>query len=109
MSNFDFLKGKWPDLFDTGRLAEEYLNSDPNAAIFKTRLFAEKLIDLFLVYFKIDIDFDANFYEKVNRLGRIKNLNPAVVDLFTLVRRIGNKAAHDNYGDLKFFKVGMSQ
>ncbi len=101
MSNFDFLKSKWPDLSATSRLAEEYLYSDPNASIFKTRLFAEKLINLFLVYYRIDIDFDTNFYEKISHLGRIKNINPAVVDLFTLVRRIGNKAAHDNYGDVK--------
>lgn len=101
MSNFNFLKSKWPDLAATGRQAEGYLNTDPNAAIFKTRLYAEKLIDLFLVYFKIDIDFDANFYEKISCLGRIKSINPAVVDLFTLVRRIGNKAVHTDYGDIK--------
>ena len=101
MSNFDFLKSKWPDLATTGQLAEEYLFSDPNASIFKTRLYAEKLINLFLVYYKIDSEFDANFFEKIKRLGQVKNLNPAVVDLFTLVRRIGNKAAHDNYGDIK--------
>jgi type I restriction enzyme R subunit len=101
MSNFDFLKSKWPDLAATGRQAEGYLNTDPNAAIFKTRLYAEKLIDLFLVYFKIDIDFNANFHEKISCLGRIKGINPAVVDLFTLVRRIGNKAVHTDYGDIK--------
>jgi type I restriction enzyme R subunit len=101
LSNFDFLKTKWPDLLATGKQAEQYLFSDPNASIFKTRLFAEKLIDLFFVYYQIDIDQTVNFYEKINQLGQIKGLNPALLDLFTLVRRIGNKAAHDNYGDIK--------
>jgi type I restriction enzyme R subunit len=99
MSNFDFLKSKWPDLGDTGRLAEEYLYSDPNAAIFKTRLFAEKLIDLVLVVYKIYPEDVLHFNAKIQRLSRVKRLNPAVIDLFTLVRRLGNKAAHENYGD----------
>jgi type I restriction enzyme R subunit len=101
LSNFDFLKSKWPDLSITGQLAERYLFSDPNTSIFKTRLFAEKLIDLFLVYYQIDLDYESNFYEKINQLGRVEGLNPVIVDLFTLVRRTGNKAAHDNYGDVK--------
>jgi type I restriction enzyme R subunit len=99
MSNFHFLKSKWPDLGATGRLAEEYLYSDPNAAIFKTRLFAEKLIDLVLVVYKIHPETDLNFSEKIHRLSRVERLNPAVIDLFTLVRKLGNKAAHENFGN----------
>ena len=72
MSNFRFLESKWPDLATSGRLAEDYLYSDPNAAIFKTRLFAEKLIDLVLALYRINADLDTSFNEKIKRLSQVK-------------------------------------
>ncbi len=60
MSNFDFLKSKWPDLGRTGQLAENYLYSNLNTAIYKTRLFAEKLIDLVFAFYGINFEFNSN-------------------------------------------------
>jgi type I restriction enzyme R subunit len=107
LSNFDFLKSKWPDLAKTGQLAEQYLYTDPNSCIFKTRLFAEKLVDLFLVFYKVETDIESNLYEKINQLSQVKSLNPAVINLFTLIRRNGNKAAHDNYVDINNAKESL--
>ena len=41
MSNFAFLKAKWPDLADLCCAAEMYIGRDPNAALLKLRMFAE--------------------------------------------------------------------
>jgi type I restriction enzyme R subunit len=98
MSNFTFLNEKWPILAENARLAETYIISDPNAAMFKMRIFSEKLIDLILVVLKIDTDYGASQHDKIQLLRKTK-VNSAIPDLFDIVRRLGNKAAHDGYND----------
>ncbi|WP_372997004.1 DEAD/DEAH box helicase family protein [Lutispora sp.] len=100
-SNFDFLKERWPTLARNGRLAERYLYSDTNSALFKMRLFSEELIDLLFVALKLDTVVGGTQIEKIKMLNQSNKVQPAVIDLLHIVRKIGNKAAHENYGDLK--------
>ena len=43
MKNFEFLKDLYPELCDIASFAEKYVYSDPNGALFKIRILAEKL------------------------------------------------------------------
>ena len=43
IGNFIFLKSHWEDLSNTGELAENYVFSDPNTAMIKQGMFAERL------------------------------------------------------------------
>lgn len=100
MSNFAFLNKRWPILSDNARLAEQYITSDPNAALFKMRIFSEKLMDLILVALNINVDDGLSQHEKIQILRRSKT-SSAIPDLFDIVRKIGNKAAHDGHNDLE--------
>lgn len=99
MSNFAFLNKSWPVLAENARLAEQYITSDPNAALFKMRIFSEKLIDLIIVALKLKIDNSFSQHDKIQML-RKQQINGAIPDSFDIVRKIGNKAAHDGYSDL---------
>lgn len=100
MSNFVFLKDRWPNLAKNGRLAEKYLYSDTNSSLFKMRLFSEELIDLIFVALKLPVPTETTQIAKIKLLAQSNTAKPAVIDLFHLVRKIGNKAAHTNYNDL---------
>lgn len=98
MSNFAFLEKRWPVLADNARLAEQYITSDPNAALFKMRIFSEKLIDLVMVALNIKLEDHLSQHDKIQAL-RKHTLSSAVPDLFDIVRRLGNKAAHEGHED----------
>lgn len=101
MSNFLFLKDRWSNLAKNGHLAEKYFYSDTNAALFKMRIFSEELIDLVFVALKLPAPTEKTQVEKIKLLAELNLVKPAVVDLFHIVRKIGNRAVHANYNDLK--------
>ncbi len=44
MSNFTFLEKRFPQLYEFGSLAEEYVYSDPNSALYKLRTMTETIM-----------------------------------------------------------------
>ena len=98
MSNFAFLQTSWPVLARNACLAEQYITSDPNAALFKMRIVSEKLLDLVLVALAIEVDDSLSQHEKIHIL-RKAGLNPAIPNLFDIVRKLGNKASHEGHDD----------
>ena len=48
-SNFEFLNRHWPALAQIGETAENCLYSDSHVCVFKIGLFAERLVQEFLV------------------------------------------------------------
>ena len=46
MSNFDFLKQKFPVLANLGGLAEKYLYTDPNSCLIKLGMIGETVVNL---------------------------------------------------------------
>ncbi|MTK12923.1 MAG: DEAD/DEAH box helicase [Clostridiaceae bacterium] len=100
MSNFTFLNKKWPILAKLGTQAESYLHTDNNASMLKMRMFGEQIIDHMLAALKIEVDKFANQDDKI-KLLRNSGINPAIPDLFDIVRRYGNKANHVFYENKK--------
>ena len=49
-SNFEFLNRYWPALAQIGHAAENYVYSDPNASLYKTGLFAERLVQEIMLF-----------------------------------------------------------
>ncbi len=97
MSNFYFLD-RWPNLKKLGTQAENYITTDPNASMLKTRILGEQLIDLVLVALKIEMDRFANQDDKIKKL-RTLNINQSIPDWFNIVRLHGNKAVHEAMDD----------
>ncbi|WP_102401255.1 DEAD/DEAH box helicase family protein [Haloimpatiens massiliensis] len=100
MSNFTFLKKKWPTLAKLGTQAEKYLHTDSNASMLKMRMFGEQTIDYILAALKIETSRFATQDDKI-KLLRNTRLNGAIPDLFNIVRRYGNKANHEGYENKK--------
>lgn len=98
MSNFDFLKVKYPDLAKIGSFAEEYYESDPVSSIAKLRMFAEFISKKLCVTY-IGNTAEASFSDLLSYLR--DHIEPKFLDIFHIIRLKGNKAAHENIGTIQ--------
>lgn len=98
-SNFNIFVDDWEFLGTLGKSAEQHVYRDPNAAIAKTRAFAEKLTD---VVFELESISPLNIDSQVNKLRVLYSedvLSEEIVEIFHNIRKTGNKASHDgSYG-----------
>ncbi|MBH0318450.1 DEAD/DEAH box helicase family protein [Bacillus cereus] len=102
MSNFIFLKKEYPELTNIIMLAENYLYSDPKVALLKIKIAAEQLIDLVFVVLGKDSEGNLKLsqYQKLELLKKSK-VNPAIINVFDYIRRVGNMALHEDYSPIK--------
>lgn len=97
MSNFSFLREKFPLLAELGEKGEQYLYTDPNACLFKLRFLGEKVVDLMFRYDKEEDPTDHTQVQRIRFLESEDYLPRSVADSLTILRKVGNKAVHDNY------------
>lgn len=92
-SNFSFLAEHSPLLSDLGATAERVFPFDPASCVLKLRLLAEALTSAMAARAGITLvqPTQADLFRAVD--SRL-NLDPQVRQLFHLLRRIGNQAAH---------------
>lgn len=96
MSNFAFLQAKWPDLYDVCQRAESYVVSDPNAAIFTSRIGVEQVVTyLFVDVFGLPEGYRSDLNARMND-PEFKNRTSIINSQLNLIRRRGNDAAHGN-------------
>ena len=105
MSNFYFLD-RWPNLKKLGMQAENYITTDSNASMLKTRILGEQLIDLVLIALKVEVDKFATQDDKIKKLRTI-NINQSIPDWFNIVRLHGNKAMHEAMDDKEKAKESL--
>lgn len=92
--NFEFLRPRWGDLAALGGFAEQYAHPDPQSALVKLRLFAERMVDG--IYQRLGLPKlpQAHLIDLLNN-DVFRAVTPAVVlDKLHAVRIHGNKAAH---------------
>jgi len=101
-SNFDFLKGQWEVLGKLGESAERYAYKDPHASIMKLRLLSESIAKSILSSDNIQEAYHTSQVERINTIRKEGLAEPAIIDIFDVLRRIGNSAAHQaDYGTTK--------
>ncbi len=94
-SNFEFLNRYWPALAQIGETAENYLYSDPNACVFKTGLFAERLVQEILVFEGIsEPEIDNTHANRIRILKRAGLLPREIDNTLYLLRKTRNSAVH---------------
>jgi len=93
-SSFSFLNGDYPELFTICVLAEELVHIDPNSALSKSRLLAEKLGALIWEFENLG-EFDDAFVIKIRRLYDNQILPEIINSIFHTIRKSGNRAIHD--------------
>lgn len=110
MSNFKFLKEKWPILYNLGRLAERNLYIDSNTTFIKCGMFGEILVQYMFSMDKIDeslISHDNSHHNRI-KLLRKEDLIPDDIDnILHMIRRKRNDAAHQFYENTENAKVQL--
>lgn len=93
-SKFIFFQNLYPKLYDFASLAESLYYIDSSSSISKSRLLGEKLIQIIAAFEKVDL-FDQNQHMSIGYLKDLNILPELVADIFHVVRKSGNVAAHD--------------
>jgi type I restriction enzyme R subunit len=97
-ANFGFLRQHDPKIIQLAALAEQFFHIDSNTCIFKLRQYAERLAKLIAANTGLYQSADEAQVELLRRLKLENVISNEVADLFHLIRKAGNKAAH-NRGD----------
>lgn len=97
-SNFKFLEKDFPVLANFGNLAEKYCYTDPNSCLMKLGMIGETIVNLMFTYDKIPMPYDNTAVNRINILFREGFLTKDLTDILHALRKVRNKAAHENYG-----------
>ena len=96
-SNFCFLEKDFPVLFNFGQLAEEYCYSDSNSCLMKLGMIGETIVNLMFTYDRIPLPVDNTAVKRIDTLYREGLLMQDLVDILHALRKVRNKAVHENY------------
>lgn len=95
-----FLDSQFPVLSKFGKLAENYLYSDSNSCLMKLGMIGETIVNLMYCYDNIPVPEDNSQVAKIDYLYREGLLTNDLTSILHQLRKIRNKAAHDNYSSV---------
>ena len=98
--NFGHLSSYEPLLASCGAAAEAYVYTDPNAALFKARLFGETLATYLIRRIGVSVHGDRQV-DRIRALARDGVVTPEIRNWFDWVRDTGNRAVHNSYADVR--------
>lgn len=99
VSNFKFLETEFPVLANFGNLAEQYCYTDPNSCLMKLGMIGETIVNLMFTYDKIPIPYDNSAVNRINVLSSEGLLTRDLTDILHALRKVRNKAVHENYSE----------
>ena len=99
-SNFAFLKDDFPVLANFGSLAEQYCYSDSNSSLMKLGMIGETIVNLMFTYDRIPLPLENTAVNRITALFREGLLTQDLVDILHALRKIRNKAVHENYASV---------
>lgn len=99
-SNFSFLQSDFPVLANFGRLAENYCFSDSNSCLMKLGMIGETIVNLMFTYDNIPLPIDNTAVKRIDALFREGLLTKDLVDILHALRKIRNRAVHENYASV---------
>lgn len=97
--NFSFLECYDPQLVRLAALADHHFTDDPNASLLKLRLYAELMAQLVAIKGGIYQNADETQSDLLRRLRWAKLLPEEINEYFHQLRLLGNRAAHDGFGN----------
>ena len=97
--NFKFLETEFPVLANFGNLAEQYCYTDPNSCLMKLGMIGETIVNLMFTYDKIPIPYDNSAVNRINVLSSEDLLTRDLTDILHALRKVRNKAVHENYSE----------
>lgn len=100
-SNFAFLEKDFHVLASFGYMAEKYLYSDSNSCLMKLGMIGETITKLMFKFEHIKLPFDLDSCDRIRHLFKEGFLEKDIVDILHSLRKIRNRAAHENYESVK--------
>lgn len=104
-SNFEFLDKEFPVLSQFGKKAEAYLYSDSNSCLMKLGMIGETVVNLMFTYDRIMPPSENTAVNRIGVLFREGLLTQDLVDILHALRKVRNKAVHENYSSVEEGKV----
>ena len=104
-SNFEFLDKEFPVLSQFGKKAEAYLYSDSNSCLMKLGMIGETVVNLMFTYDRIMLPSENTAVNRIGVLFREGLLAQDLVDILHALRKVRNKAVHENYSSVEEGKV----
>lgn len=104
-SNFVFLDDTFPVLGNFGKLAEKYLYSDSNSCLMKLGMIGETIVNLIFTYDRILLPYENTAVNRIDMLLREGMISRDLADIFHTLRKIRNKAVHENYSSVQDAKT----
>ena len=105
ISNFSFLEDDFPVLANFGNLAEQYLYSDSNSSLMKLGMIGETIVNLMFTYDQIPKPYEDTAVLKIDTLYREGLLTKDLTDILHALRKVRNKAVHQNYSSTEDAKI----
>ena len=100
VSNFEFLEKDFPVLSNFGEMAEKYCYSDSNSCLMKLRMIGETIVNLMFTYDRISFPQDNTAVARIDTLSREGLLTSDLVTILHGLRKVRNKAVHENYASV---------
>lgn len=100
-SNFIFLNAVFPVLGNFGELAEKYLYSDSNSCLMKLGMIGETIVNLIFTYDRLPLPYDNTAASRIDMLLREGMITRDLADILHTLRKIRNKAVHENYASVE--------
>ena len=104
-SNFEFLDKEFPVLSQFGKKAEAYLCTDSNSCLMKLGMIGETVVNLMFTYDRITLPSENTAVNRIGVLFREGLLTQDLVDILHALRKVRNKAVHENYSSVEEGKV----
>ncbi len=97
-SNFEFLKGVNDILYRIAFAAEKNFPDDPNTTLVKLRMFGEAAAKHIAKL--LDIQIPDTQLELTRELAKISWVDDSIINVFHMLRKVGNQAVHNYHNDL---------
>jgi type I restriction enzyme R subunit len=109
MSNFAFLnQPNWQQIYSDARLAENYVLSDPRAALLYGRRTVEMIVEWLTTYDPaFDDPYADSLHQKMTTRPFRENIPYGVQDKMHALRKIGNEGVHGNQRIQSSQTIGM--
>ena len=104
-SNFEFLNSYFPVLANFGELAEKYCYSDANSCLLKLGMIGETIVNLIFTYDRLELPYDNTAVARIDTLLREGLITRDISDILHALRKVRNKAVHENYASVEDSKT----
>ncbi|QEW00352.1 DUF4145 domain-containing protein [Microbacterium caowuchunii] len=94
MGNFDFVRDRWPKVFEAASRAESYLRSDPRASATYSRRAGEIFTEWIYAAEALPRPYDSSFANLTAQQPFRQAVGANVEGSLQIVRRVGNDAVH---------------